>query len=179
MVPADYSQASEALKATYNLAGPIYYRIGKREDYLLPGLEGRFDLGKCDVLLEGRDGVVVTIGSISSEVMAASKLLAEKGIHITVCLVSSLSPAPAEDLAKLLSHNKVVITVEEHFLNGALGSLVAEIIAETGFGCRLVRCGVKGVAKEGGGESFLRNLHGLSPDKIAQTVGKAVLEVQG
>jgi transketolase len=178
VVPADYSQASKAIKTTYDLAGPIYYRIGKREDYRLPGLEGRFDLGKCNVLLNGRDVLVVTMGSISSEVMEASNLLAEKGINITVCLVSSLNPSPVDELVGLFSPNKVVITVEEHFINGGLGSLVAEIIAETGSGCRLVRCGVQGFTQEGGGESFLRNVHGLSPYKIAQTVEKAVLEVQ-
>ena len=46
VAPADHLQASAAIRLTYDLPGPIYYRIGKREDYVLPGLEGRFRLGR-------------------------------------------------------------------------------------------------------------------------------------
>jgi transketolase len=74
VAPADHLQASAAIRLTYDLPGPIYYRIGKREDYVLPGLEGRFRLGRAEVVREGTDILIVTIGSISAEVATFRKM---------------------------------------------------------------------------------------------------------
>src|SRR5439155_27168271 len=53
--PADYRQAESALLATWDLPGPAYYRVGKHESREVPGLDGRFCLGRIERLGSGRD----------------------------------------------------------------------------------------------------------------------------
>ncbi len=64
--------------------------------------------------------------------------------------------------------------MEAHYVDGGLGSLVAETIAEAGLDCRLVRCGVRSMPTgESGSREFLQEKHGLSPAAIARAVLQA------
>jgi transketolase len=177
VAPADHRQASEAIRTTYDLPGPIYFRIGKREDYVLPGLEGRFRLGGVEMVREGPDILIVTLGSISAEVVKAADILSEKGVGTTICVVSSLRPAPSHDLSNLLERFRVSLTVEEHYTEGGLGSLVCEIEAEAQANCRIIRCGVRVLPTSVcGSEESLREANGLSAEGICKTALKALEE---
>ena len=177
IAPADHVQAVAALRATYNLPGPIYYRIGKNDKYVLPGLEGRFRLGRLETVTEGSDILILTLGSISEEAVKAAEKFSGNGISAAVSLVSSLRPAPKEDLHELLVRFPVALTVEEHYVDGGLGTMVSEVAAEHGTRCRLVRCGVKRMPSSCGSESFLRNAEGLTGEDIYRA-GLAALSGQ-
>lgn len=171
IVPADAQQARSAILNTWDLLGPVYYRLGKDEDFLLPGLEGRFRLGKVESIGTGEEVLLITMGGISCEVKKAQDLLFSKGISSTIMIVSSFNPSPIEDLANALQKYGLVITVESHYITGGLGSLVAEIIAEYGIKCKFMRCAVKqrvdGIT---GRQSFLNEKYGLSSSIIAKRV---------
>jgi transketolase len=173
VVPADHQQAAHAIRQTYDYHGPIYYRIGKRDDYVIPNLNGRFRIGHTENVRQGDALLLLSIGSITTEVMAAAEILEAKGVGARVEIVSSLRPAPVSDLLDLLPRYSLVMTVEEHYNVGGLGSLTAEVIAEAGLGCKLIRCGVEtAVSGLSGGETYMRNLYGLSKTRIADTVLK-------
>lgn len=175
IAPADHRQATRAIQDTYDLPGPIYYRLGKRDDYEIPGLEGRFSSGRAEIVREGEDVLFISVGSITTEAMEAVELLSEAGIEATVAIVASLRPAPVEDLRELLFRFDVAATVEEHYVDGGLGSLVSEIIAGHGIHCRLIRCGIREMSTgECGSEACLRDAHGLSPRRIFRTVLEAL-----
>jgi len=177
IAPADHEQAAEAIRATYDIDGPVYYRMGKRDDYALPGLNGRFRLGRVETVRDGSDVLLVSIGSISSEVVDAADLLARQGIQATIAIVSALSPAPVDDLANLLSAFDLALTVEEHYVTGGLGSLVSEVAAENSIGLRVVRCGVTSApATWCGGEAYLRRANGLDAAGIADRTLRALRE---
>lgn len=170
IAPADHVQAGCAIRATYDLPGPIYYRLGKDDRTTVPGLEGRFTLGRAELVREGDDALFVTTGSITVEAAAAADDLATQGVHAGVLVVASLRPAPLDDLVRALVRRAVVVTVEEHYVDGGLGSLVAELIAERGLPCRLVRCGVRrGDHGITGSERYLRDAHGLSRQALVVT----------
>ena len=52
IAPADHEQAASALRATWQLDGPIYYRLGKDDQNTVPGLNGRFEAGRAQRLAE-------------------------------------------------------------------------------------------------------------------------------
>jgi transketolase len=81
-----------------------------------------------------------------------------------------LNPAPVGELSQLLRRFKEVLTVEAHYRVGGVGSLTAEIIAEEGVACRLVRCGVDS-ATDGisGSEEFMNRKYGLSCEQLVAT----------
>jgi transketolase len=174
VAPADSAQARAAVHATRELTGPIYFRIGKRGTPV-PGLNGRFALGAVQLIGEGSDVALITIGSVTREAQLAAEMLAEEGIAATVAVVSTFNPSPVEDLAELLGGMSLAISVETHYLNGGLGSLVAETIAERGLNTRLVRAGVDAVPRGlAGSQEFLEDRFGLSAQRLAATAQTAL-----
>jgi transketolase len=143
LAPADGSQARTALEETWDLPGPVYYRLGKDDRTVVRGLDGRFRLGRSEVVREGRDLLLLVSGSLAAETVAASTELHGLGVDAAVAVVSTLGPAPADDLRPLLARYSTAVTVEGHYVTGGLGSLAAEVIADAGIPCRLVRLGVK------------------------------------
>lgn len=171
VAPADHLQAREALRSTWNLPGPVYYRLGKDDEKTVPRLDGRFELGRIQVVREGRDVALFAMGSVAPEAVRAAELLRECGIACCVAVVASISPAPVEDIADLLASCKLAVSVEAHSLVGGLGSLVSEVIAEKGLHCALKRCGVEGLPNGiSGDEHFMNRQHGLASDKLANTI---------
>lgn len=170
IAPADAAQAQSAINATWNLPGPIYYRLGKNDRAVVPGLDGRFTLGHLEVIREGSDLLLVTMGAIATEAVAAADALALKGINCTVAVVASIQPAPVDDVTHLLARFHVALTVEAHYVNGGLGSMMAEIVAENGLSCRIVRCGAKAMP-DGvtGSQSYLQHLYGIASDPLIIT----------
>jgi transketolase len=174
IVPADAPQARAALRATSGLPGPVYFRISKRGD-ALPGLDGRFELGGLTTVREGQDAAILAIGSIAHEAVDAAALLAERNIDVTVALAPSFNPNPSEEIAALLAEMPAVLTVEAHYRDGGLGSLVAETIAERGLDCRLLRAGISRMpAGETGSQKFLEDRHGLSSQHLAKQLERAL-----
>lgn len=167
IVPADHRQAATAFRAEWDAPGPAYYRIGKDDSSVVDGLDGRFRLGRAEMVRHGADALFIAMGAVGIEAQAAVDLLAKNGPRCGLAIVACVSPPPVEDLAEELAKRPLAITVEEHFVNGGLGSLVAEIIAERGLRCRLVRCGVRSPA-DGltGGQRYLRGLHGLTREAL-------------
>jgi transketolase len=170
IAPADHQQAATAFRAGWDAAGPAYYRIGKDDRSVVDGLDGRFRTGRAELVRDGMDALFVAMGAVSVEAQAAVDLLAGRGVRCGLAIVASVNPAPVDDLAAELAQRPLAITVEDHFVTGGVGSLVAEVIAERGLGCRLVRCGVR-VPADGitGSERYLRGVHGLTRDALAET----------
>jgi transketolase len=177
VAPADAAQARAAVRATAELSRPIYFRISKRGD-ALAGLDGRFELGRLAVVRKGGDAAILAIGSIAHEAIAAADLLAEQGIDVTVAVVSSFNPSPSDEIADLLADLPTVLTVEAHYRDGGLGSLVAETIAERGLACRLLRAGVARMpGGEAGSQQYLEDRHGLSSPHLAEVLERALAPV--
>jgi transketolase len=105
--------------------------------------------------------------------------LQRRGISCSVLVVSSLNPAPEEDLAEALVKFPVALTVESHYVVGGLGSLVSEVVAERGIGCRIVRCGVRSVPDSvSGSQKFMQQLSGLNADQLADTARNALRDTR-
>ena len=171
VAPADHLQMATALRATAGVPGPVYYRIGKDDKTVVPGLDGRFRLGRAEVVQDGSDVAIVAMGSVASEAAAAGQALAARGVRARVVVVASVQPAPIADLRAALADVPLVFTVEAHYAAGGLGSLVAEVIAEHGLGCRLVRRAVH-EQPDGriGSQAFMHRRHGLSADALVAAV---------
>jgi transketolase len=172
LAPADPAQATAAVQASGAIDGPIYFRIGKATA-AVPGLEGRFELGRMELLGQGADIAIIALGGMAAEAVHASELLAERSIEATVGVVASVQPAPVDDLVDLLRELPLVVTVESHYRTGGLGSLVAEVIAEHGLRCRLIRHAVDAMPRGvTGTAAFLNDLHRLSGSAVAQSIAK-------
>jgi transketolase len=122
VTPADFEQMRAALLATWQHDGPVYYRIGKDEKTLVPGLHGRFRTGRLEIVREGSDLAFVVMGALAAEVCAAADQLAENGLRATVAIASTFNPSPVEDIAELARAHRLLVSVEAQYVNGALRS---------------------------------------------------------
>ena len=175
VAPADYQQAVSSLLATWDLPGPVYYRLSKDDKTLVRGLEGRFELGRAATIGDGTDLLVIAMGDVASEAIRAVEVLGVRGISCTVMVVACFNPAPIDDLAESLAHFRLALTLEAHFAVGGIGSLVSEVIAERGLPCRLVRCGIN-TAVDGisGSRSYMLSRYGLSAEAVAAAALEAI-----
>ena len=171
VTPADAAQTTTAVWALTEWSGPAYLRLGKNDGLVVPGLDGRFELGRVQQVRDGTDVVILAMGSIAASVVAAAELLANEGISAAVVVVSSIHPRPDGDVLELVASHRRVVTVEAHVRSGGLGSLIAELIADSGASCRLLRLGVdEPFGQKGGSEEYLHELHGLSASAVAHRI---------
>ena len=172
---ADHRQHATALRATWNLPGPVYYRIGKDDTTEIPGLGGRFRLGRAELVRPGRDVCLVATGSVAAEAAAAAEMLGARGVDAGCLIVACLQPAPADDIAAALGSVPVALTVEAHYAAGGLGSLVSEVVAERGLRCRVRRCAVRATPNGvSGSQRFMHEAHGLSREALVETALEAL-----
>ncbi|MFM9108802.1 MAG: transketolase family protein [Chloroflexota bacterium] len=181
IAPAEPAQAAAALRATWDLPGPVYYRIGKDDRVAVPGLDGRFTLGGIERIREGGDCLVVATGAVAADAARAAVLLEARGVSAGLAVVASIRPAPDDALAAAMAGVPLVVTVEAHQRDGGLGSLVAEIIAERGIPARLLRRAARahpggGVGGSGrtGSAAWLHRQHGLDAESLAAAVAGAL-----
>jgi transketolase len=179
IAPADHQQTRTALLATWDRPGPIYYRLGKDDKTTVAGLDGRFAPDELQRIGDGRDLLLIAMGNVAAEASAAQRALADRGVACSLAVLANVSPAPIDDLARLLASFPAVVTAEAHYTVGGLGSLVAEVIAERKLGCQLVRCGVQ-TSPDGvtGSQAFLYQRHGLSVDSLVATGLATVREIR-
>jgi transketolase len=172
--PSDGAQTRTAVRSTWTHPGPIYYRLGKDDTIVVPGLDGRFEFGRAQIVHEGVDVLIIVMGAISIEAVKAANALKSRGVEATVMLVSSFNPAPVEDVVDQLRRFKVVITLEAHYATGGLGSWISEVTAEYGLGCRIICFGIKDFPSgASGSQSYLQGIYGISSESVVEAALEA------
>ena len=168
IVPAD---ANEARKATFALAefqGPVYMRLARlatpvfEEDY-------PFQIGKANVLREGKDAVVFACGLMVNEALEAAKLLAAEGIEIAVVNMHTIKPLDAECVLKYAKQCGNVIAVEEHSVIGGLGDAVADALMGK-VCCKFHKIGINDQFGQSGKAADVLREYGLTADQIAARI---------
>lgn len=172
IAPADSQQTRSALLDTWDLTQPVYYRLGKDDKTIVPGLEGRFDRNKVEKIREGKDVLIIAMGNIVMEAWNAAQRLSAHGIECTIAVVSSLNPGPTQGLVDLLSRFHLTYSLEAHFVNGGLGSLISEVIAENSkIETRFIRFGVRMVPDGiSGSQGFMYKKYGISSDDLVKSI---------
>lgn len=168
IVPAD---ANEARKATFALAefqGPAYMRLARlatpvfEEDY-------PFELGKANVLREGKDVAVFACGLMVNEALEAAKLLSAEGIEISVINVHTIKPIDAARVTEYAQKCGNVVTVEEHSVIGGLGDAVADVLMGK-VCCKFRKIGVNDQFGQSGKAADVLREYGLTADQIAARI---------
>jgi len=174
VVPADSLQLTSALKATQTHPGPVYYRLGKTERTPVAGLDGRFEPRKCVTIGTGKNVLLITMGDMAHEVLAAADVLRDHGVASTTVIVSSFNPAPEEHVCEILKGFSLAISVEDHSVQGGLGSWTSELVGRFNIPCRLTCLGITDAHLNGvsGTNIYLKKQAGLSSESIADAALK-------
>ncbi len=148
--PADDVEARAAVKAAFEMDGPVYLRFGRLAVPVINDEETyKFEIGKGTVLREGKDLTIVATGLEVNESLIAAEKLAADGIDAQVVNIATIKPIDRDLIAACAAKTGKVVTVEEHSVIGGLGSAVAEVLAEE---CptKMLRIGVQDTFGESG-----------------------------
>ncbi|MBA1429933.1 transketolase family protein [Pseudomonas orientalis] len=160
--PADALECRQIVDYALRCHGPVYIRLDGKALPDVHGADYQFTPGQVDILRQGADLSIVALGSVVHEAVDAAKVLAEQGIQAQVINLSSIRPLQRDVLLSALSGTRAVISVEEHNINGGVGSLVAEVLAEAGLGIALIRLGIgDGEYAAAGAREPTRALHNI------------------
>ncbi len=174
VAPADAAEVYHAANAISEIEGPVYLRLGSgREQDIFPK-DISFELGKIRTLKKyGTDVAIFTNGFITDRAIEAADILNKEGIKATLVEVHTLKPADVEGISAVLSECKGAVTIEDHNINGGLGSLISEISAEH---CPtpLVRAGLMDIFPESGPACILADHYNMSVENIIQAVKKVM-----
>lgn len=129
LAPQDPIEIEEAVKSMLIHKGPVYMRIGNPK---IPVLFERksFEIGKGRILTEGSDVTIISTGSATKDALEAVDILKEKGIHAELIGMPTVYPIDEELVRKSAQKTGAVVTVEEHYVHGGLGSFTADALCE-------------------------------------------------
>lgn len=175
--PSTPKQVSECTWLAYEHEGPVYLRIGMNGEKEFFADEYQMEIGRNDVIFDGKDGVIYTTGSILEEVAQARCRLADSGKEYKVVNVVTIKPFDVDSLKRDALSYKTIFVVEEHNIHGGLGSIIAEVIAFGGLGARVVPVGLKDRFAQGyGTHARVRRINGLDAEAICEVIRSTVGE---
>ncbi len=172
VAPADNFETAQVIRAAVDHPRPIYIRFGKKAMPNLHGPETHFEIGKAIQLTPDRENYDVTfiaIGETVSPAFLAGQELAGQGFQACVISMHSLRPFDEAAVRQAVESSKAVITVEEHSVNGGLGSRVASYLMQAGVFRPLHIVGIPDEHTVTGSQTEIFNHYGITPQGLVQT----------
>ena len=128
--PADDVEAKAAVKAAYEMEGPVYLRFGRLAVPVFHNDDFKFEIGKGEVIKEGKDVAIIANGLLVYEAIQAAEELAKDGIDAMVINMATIKPLDEELVVAAAKKCGKVITCEEHSVIGGLGEAVCGVLSE-------------------------------------------------
>ncbi len=169
MVPKDEIEFQDMIKTAIDCPFPVAFRYPKGRGMGLKreGLPQSLKIGKGEVLREGRDILILAIGSTVYPSLEAAQKLADIGIEAAVMNARFLKPLDADLICHWAQKTSRVLTVEENVLQGGFGSAVLELFQEKGMlSLQVKRLGIPDLFVEHGSQALLRKKYGIDWEGI-------------
>jgi transketolase len=156
----DATEVESICEAADSIDGPVYCRILRGN---VPRLfKTPIKIGEIRELNQGTDLLVVTSGISTEEALRARSAIKNIGISIQHIHLHTIKPINKKIILSQIEKVKYgIITMENHLINGGLGSIMADIIAENGISKKLLKLGLKDTFAHGGSKSYLLKYYGL------------------
>ncbi|QSX07873.1 transketolase [Alkalibacter rhizosphaerae] len=143
VVPADANQCRKVVRASFDYEGPMVIRIDRAgSPNIYADDDYEFEFGKAIEALEGTDVTIFSCGSMLYECLMAAKEMKKDGVSVGVIDMHTIKPLDEEAIIKYSKKTGVVVTVEDHSINGGLGGAVAEVLMEEGYQGKFKRIGM-------------------------------------
>lgn len=176
MAPRDENELQHMLATAIDLGRPVTVRYPRGNGYGVP-LDQTFrtlPVGHAELLRDGRDGVLLALGTMVYPSLEAARLLEEQeGIRLTVINARFVKPLDETLIVDLAQRFGQFVTLEENALQGGFGTAVLELLEEQGLsGVRVLRLGYPDSPIPQGEQHELRALLGLDTAGIVASVRK-------
>lgn len=129
LVPCDTVEAQKATVAAAFNGKPTYIRFGREKSPVFTTKETPFEIGRAEIFREGKDVSIIGCGMLLYNALVASEELAAEGIDCEVINSHTVKPLDEKTILTSVQKTGAVISVEEHQINGGLGSAIAEVLS--------------------------------------------------
>lgn len=169
----DTTQIADLTRQLAKLYGMYYVRMVRKNMVQVYEPGSTFEIGKGNVLRDGRDVTIIAAGLMVSRALDAADLLEKKGVQARVVDMFTIKPIDRALICRCAEETGAIVTAENHNVIGGLGSAVAEVlVANTPVPMEQV--GVQDEFGEVGLMPYLSERFGLTAEVIAQKAKKAV-----
>ena len=167
MSPADDVEAKAMVRAAYKHVGPVYMRFGRAAVPVIHEEGMKFEIGKGEVLKDGKDVAIIANGLLVAEALTAAEELKEAGIDAMIINMATIKPLDEELVLAAAKKCGKVITCEEHSIIGGLGEAVCGVLSEK-LPTPVKRIGVNDEFGHSGPAAALLKQFGLCSDNIVK-----------
>ncbi len=171
--PADAQEARLAVKAAYEMEGPVYLRFGRMAVPVLFDENYKFEIGKGVKLVDGTDVSIIANGVEVEQALIAAEALKTEGISASVINMATIKPLDTELVIEEAKKCGCIVTVEEHSVIGGLGGAVAEALSET-YPVPVLKVGTEDCFGRSGPAKELLSKFGLDSDAIVAKAKAAI-----
>lgn len=169
IVPCDAEETRKATLAMAKTDGPCYVRFGREAVPVITEEGTEFEIGKARTVRDGSDVAVIANGAMVYEAVNAAEALANEGISVRVLDMHTVKPLDEEAVVKAARETGVIVTAEEHQIEGGLGGAVAECLAKT-FPVPMEMVAVNDSFGQSGEPQELMDRYGLNAENIAEKI---------
>ncbi len=170
--PGDAREVVWALRAALEHPGPLYLRLGKKNEPVVHQDDPGFTLGRGIEMVRGEDVCLLAAGNLLPLALDTARELSLQGVSTGVVSLHTIKPLDLELLEDVFERSRLVVSLEEHGLVGGLGGALAEWLADgPSRPARLLRCGAPDrFLPEVESQARAREHLGLTPQAVAARV---------
>jgi len=175
LYPSDPNQAVALLDLMRERRGISYMRTTREKTPTIYGPGQEFEIGGSCTVRSSEDDAITLIGAgiTLHEALQAADRLGEKGIAARVIDLYSVKPVDAEAILAAAAETQALVTVEDHWIEGGIGDVVAAVLAGNGVVTSLTRLAVTERPGSGPPEALLAAA-GIDADHIVAAVEKVL-----
>ncbi len=158
-------------RMTYENPGPKYVRFDReRFPSIYNGQGNNFSDGLA-ILKDGRDLTIVATGIMVHQALKVREELAKHSIDTGIIDLYRIKPLNQDLLMNTATESRRIVTIEENFITGGIGSIISSLVTDRGEDVRLKRLGVPDqYFSQGGGREELHRLCGLDVNSITREI---------
>jgi len=176
IIPADPNQTDKAVRYAATHDGNFFIGVGrskvpvitKEDGSVMFGKDYLFEYGKIDLVRDGDNAAIFTMGHMLFRAIKAWEILKEEGIKVKIFNVSSPRQIDGE-MIKQGAETGLVITYEDHNIETGLGSRIALELARRKLSPRFMTLGVTRYGDSAPSDELFKSV-GLSPQDLANIV---------
>ena len=168
--PSCDDEVRELTKQSINHKGAIYLRLGRKFN---KNSNNNIVMGKPNVLLQdkGAEIAIFFTGNALDIALQTQEILQEHKIKTELISIHTIKPNNTQDILELIENKKGIFSIEEHSIIGGLGSMLAEIIAESSSRKIFKRFGISDAYSHFvGNQNYIREKFKLSPKDISNDI---------
>ena len=173
MAPKDTQELELMLELSAELNEPVAIRYPRGNAYYLNrGEYKKIEVGKYEIIAEGKDIAILAIGNMVKHALEAKEILLEDNINPAIINARFLKPMDEKLLHELCKKYKTVVTLEDNIISGGFGSRINNFIIDNNYNVKVENIAISEKFIDHGNIESLYEGVGLSSNCIASRIKK-------